>query len=217
MDAKPRRILVVDPQPVVRLGLRWLVNTAPGFEIDAEAAGVPEALESFDRAPPDLVVLEAALRDGSCFDLIKRLKARRRSIPILVWSNAPEAVYAARVLRIGALGYIGKASPAEELLAALNSVLNHERYLSRAATHAFLRSSYGQDEGEGAPLADLSNRELEVFRWLGEGVALEEIAANLSISVHSVNSYRHRIRTKLGLNSSASLQARASRWCLDNL
>jgi DNA-binding NarL/FixJ family response regulator len=220
--AQPRtdtrtRVLIADEHPAAREGLALRLAQEPDFVVCGEAGDVPSVFQALSPTPPDVLVLELALRGGSGFDLLKTLRARCPAMPVLVWSRFREAAYAERAVRAGAGGYIEKVQPTAAVVAAIRHVLRGEVFLSPAMTEVFLRQASGKPQGLGPdPLTTLSDRELEVFRLIGLCLDTNAIAANLHLSAKTVETYRARIKLKFGTESSAELFKLAVQWDLEN-
>lgn len=211
------RVLIVDDHPAVREGLGVWIARQPDLELCGEAAEVAQALALFDEASPDVVVVDLSLKGGDGIDLIKRIRARDDHARILVWSMYPETLYAERALRAGALGYINKQEPTGRIVEAIRCVLAGKMYLSRPLSERLLRAAVGRGEGPtGAPDESLSDRELEVLRLIGRGRTTAEVADELHLSIHTIETYRRRIKAKLGLRTAAELSSAATRWVLEH-
>jgi DNA-binding NarL/FixJ family response regulator len=218
-DAKSRsRVLIVDDHPAVREALAVRIERQPDLEVCGEAAGMGEALRLLADARPDVAVVDITLQTGSGIDLIKRIKERHSHLAILVWSMHSEALYAERALRAGALGYVNKDQATDKIVDAIRQVLAGRIYLSEAMTERLLQRQVGggQTNVTRSPLEALADRELEVFRLIGEGLKTSEIAARLHLSVKTIETYRDRIRRKLDLDDSSKLAHRATQWVLEN-
>jgi DNA-binding NarL/FixJ family response regulator len=212
------RVLIVDDHPAVREALVLRIATQPDLEVCGEAADAAEALRLAAAADPDVAVIDIALKSGNGIDLIKRLKARNDKFRALVWSMFGEDLYAERALRAGAMGYITKEQATGQIIEAIRQVLAGKVYLSAAMTEKLLKRAVGQagpDSGR-SPTDTLSDRELEVFRLIGQGVKTQEVAAQLHLSVKTVETYRDRIREKLDLSDGAELARCAVQWVLEN-
>ena len=146
---------------------------------------------------PDVVVIDISLKEGNGIDLIKRIRSRDSSIQMLVCSMHPDSLYARARLRAGALGYINKDNTTGRILDAIRSVRDGEIYLSEDATRRLVHRTIGHPGDPGLSLESLSDRELEIFKLIGEGQSTSEMAAQLHLSVHTVDTYRRRIRLKL--------------------
>jgi len=215
---RPVRILIVDDHPAVREALRMRISRHEDLEVCGEAVDVADALEVLARTQPDVAIVDIALKTGDGIDLIKRIKARNDHVRILVWSMYREALYAQRALRAGALGYIDKEQATDKIIDAIRAILAGNIYLSPTMTNSLLQRAVGDEPAHvlAAPTEVLSDRELEVFRAIGAGQKVQQIATQLHLSVKTVETYRDRIRGKLGLSDAAELARRAFQWVLEN-
>ena len=209
------RVLIVDDHPAVREALAMRISTETGLKVCGEAADVAEALQVVEATDPDVAVIDIALKTGDGIDLIRRIKSRNQRIRILVWSMYGENLYAERALRAGAMGYLDKEQATRTIIEAIRQVLDGKVYLSSAMTEKLLRRSVGQDPGR-LPIDSLSDRELEVFRLIGQGVKTQEIAAQMHLSPKTVETYRDRIREKLNLSDGSMLAQSAFQWVIEN-
>jgi DNA-binding NarL/FixJ family response regulator len=212
------KVLIVDDHPAVREALIIRIAAQPDLEVCGEAADTAEALQLGAATGPDVAVIDIALKTGNGIDLIKRLKARNHAVRAIVWSMYSEDLYAERALRAGAMGYINKQHATSEIIDAIRQVLDGKIYLSAAMTEKLLKRAVGhpgQDSGR-APIDTLSDRELDVFRLIGQGRKTQEIAEQLHLSVKTVETYRDRIREKLGLTDGGGLARCALQWTLEN-
>jgi DNA-binding NarL/FixJ family response regulator len=208
-----RTILIVDDHPLLRHGLAALIRTELDLDVCGEAATSKAALEAIREHRPDLVIVDLALDGADGLDLIKAMKARHPEIPALVLSMHDEALYAERALRAGARGYVNKQQLDDTLLVAIRRVLNGEMYMSEKAGARFAAKFLGGVTLEkDSPLAVLTDRELEVFRLIGQGRCSRDIAQQLHLSVKTIESYREHIKQKLALESGAELVRRATLW-----
>jgi len=199
---------------VLREGLALVINVQPDLLVCGEAANVAGGLQAVVATEPDIALIDLSLMGGNGLELVKDLKAQYPKLPTLVLSLHDEALYAERVLRAGARGYIMKRSSTAELLAAIRKVLSGEIYLSETMGSIVVRQALGDREylSSGDPLEQLSDRELEVFQLLGEGHGTREIAEQLGLSMKTVSCYRQNIQTKLQLKDAAGLVQRAVHW-----
>ena len=207
-----RKVLVVDDHPIVRLGLKELIEKEPDLEVAAEAENAFEALGILDRQYLDLVIVDLSLRGTSGIELTRQIKADHPRLPVLMVSLHDEGMYAERALAAGAQGYIMKRESYEKLVEAIHHVLGGGTYLSETLSRQV--DGLG-DEGIGTlaePISALTDREMEVFRLIGEGYAPRHIAEKLFVSVKTVETHRQRIRTKLALGNAAALRAFAVDW-----
>lgn len=215
---KRARILIVDDHPAVREALASRIGRQPDLEVCGEAADMSEALRLVADTQPDLAVIDISLKTGSGIDLIKRIKDRNDSVRMLVWSMHSESLYAERALRAGALGYINKDQATDKIVEAIRRVLEGKVYLSDTMAEKMLQRAVGagRKEPTRSPLDVLADRELEVFRLIGQGVKTAEIAERLHLSVKTVETYRDRIRQKLDLSDGTELAHYATQWVLEN-
>ena len=215
---KRARILIVDDHPAVREALASRIGRQPDLEVCGEAADLSEALRLVADTQPDLAVVDISLKTGSGIDLIKRIKDRNDNVRMLVWSMHSESLYAERALRAGALGYINKDQATDKIVEAIRRVLAGKVYLSDAMAEKMLHRAVGggREEVTRSPLDALADRELEVFRLIGQGVKTAEIAERLHLSVKTVETYRDRIRQKLDLSDGTELAHYATKWMLEN-
>ena len=215
---KRARILIVDDHPAVREALASRIGRQPDLEVCGEAADMSEALRLIADTQPDLAVIDISLKTDSGIELIKRIKDRNDSVRMLVWSMHSESLYAERALRAGALGYINKDQVTDKIVEAIRRVLEGKVFLSDAMAEKMLHRSVGagRKEVSGSPLDVLADRELEVFRLIGQGVKTAEIAERLHLSVKTVETYRDRIRQKLDLSDGTELAHYATQWVLEN-
>jgi len=196
-------VFLVDDDSAVRTALTRGLN-AEGFAVRSWDSA-DAFLADHDPDAPGCLVADVTMPGTNGLELIKALKARFPKLAVIVLSMHDEALYAERALRAGARGYIMKQAPAEQLLAAIRTVLRGEIHLSPDLSSALLKSIVSQKQQTVNSLDRLSDRELEIFRLLGEGYTTREIATSLSISAKTVESHRGNIRQKLKLNSGAEL------------
>jgi DNA-binding NarL/FixJ family response regulator len=213
---KRARILIVDDHPAVREALASRIGRQPDLAVCGEAADMGEALRLVAETQPDLAVIDISLKTSNGIDLIKRIKDRSGSVRMLVWSMHSESLYAERSLRAGALGYINKDQATDKIIEAIRRVLEGKVYLSDAMAEKMLHRAVGGDEVTRSPLDALADRELEVFRLIGQGVKTADIAERLTLSVKTVETYRDRIRQKLKLSDGTELAHYATQWMIEN-
>lgn len=209
-----KTILIVDDHPVLRRGLISMVEFETDLAVCGEATTCRAALEAIRQSKPDLVIVDLALEgsdDG--LDLVKDMKKRHPQIPALVLSMHDEAVYAERSLRAGARGYITKQQHDETLLVAIRRLLAGEIYMSdKLGERLAAKFVAGRTLETDSPLTVLSDRELQVFRLIGQGRGTRQIAEALYLSIKTIESHREHIKQKLTLESSAELAQRATQW-----
>ena len=207
------QILIVDDHPLFREGLRQMIEREPGLRVCGEAADAAEALRIVGQSEPDLVIVDISLDGASGIDLVKTLKSEHGELPVLVLSMHDETLYAERALRAGAMGYVMKHEPPKTVRAAIQRVLGGAIYLSeRMSTTLLTKLMRGGAEAEKSPVSLLSDRELEVFRLLGQGKGSRQIAQELGLTIPTINSFRARIKEKLELKDSAALLLHAIQW-----
>jgi DNA-binding NarL/FixJ family response regulator len=216
--APTAKVLIVDDHPAVREALRIRIAMQPDLELCGEAADVAEAVRLVEETAPDVAVIDIGLKTGSGIDLIKRLKAHHAPLRMVVWSMYGEDLYAERALRAGAMGYLTKEQATGSIIDAIRQVLQGKMYLSPTMTERFVKRAVGRSGPEAtlSPAAVLSDRELEVFRLIGEGQKTQAVAAALHLSVKTVETYRGRIRAKLNLSDGMHLTRCAVQWLLEN-
>lgn len=208
------QIYIVEDHPVMRQGYAALLEIEMGLETCGETGSVPEARQEIPELEPDLAIVDLSLQEGSGLELIKDLQNSRPDLPILVVSVHEEALYAERVLRAGASGYLAKNEPSAKMMKAIRRILEGGMFFEEALTNRqmLLRVRNGGAEKTQSMLAELSDRELEVFEYMGRGLTASEIAEDLNLSPKTVATYRSRAKDKLGLDSNAELQRRAVVW-----
>jgi len=200
-----RRIFLVDDHPVLRDGLRRLLEAESDLHVCGEAESARKAIDRIEDASPELIIIDISLPGPSGIELIKGLKARFPKLRMLVLSMHDEALYAERALRAGAKGYVMKQAPTEYLLTAVRRVLMDEVYLSQTLSSQILGAFVSQKVNPGPILKKLSDRELEIMRQIGKGFTTGETAHELGISSKTVESHRGNIRRKLNLRSGSEL------------
>ncbi len=203
---RAHRVLIIDDHPIVRQGLRQLIDQEDDLKVCGEAADVREAHAALQQTQPNVVVLDLSLRGSNGIDLIKDIRSKYGQLPVLVCSMHDESIYAERLLSAGANGYIMKEATADQLLAALRQVLAGELYVSKhVKTRMMERVAVGGREQTGDRTERLSNRELEILGLFGRGKTTRQVAESLSLSVKTVDSHRQHIKKKLGLQTSTQL------------
>lgn len=205
-----RRILIVDDHPVMREGLSLLLAHEKDLEICGEFEDASRAFDAIAQLKPDIAIVDLSLKGSSGLELIKNIKTNYPKVIILVLSMYDEALYAERVLRAGAAGYIMKQEATEKVLVALRQVLNGGIYLSEKMSDKFMHQLVGGKPAAGGSLMErLSDRELEVFGLIGQGRGTRQIAEQLHLSVKTIESHRAHIKEKLNLKNATELVHRA--------
>ena len=209
-----KHLLIVDDHPFLRDGLRRLIDGESDLTVCGVAGGVQEALALIESTTPDLVITDLSLPGRNGLELIKDLAAAHPGIPVIVLSVHDEMIYAERVLRAGGRGYLMKDTPPERMLEAVRTVLAGGVFASRTVTDHLLHSlSTTKTQGKPSfPLERLTDREMEVFEWIGRAKSNHEIATLLGISPRTLDAHRAHIREKLGLGDGGELTRHAIRW-----
>ncbi len=211
--SEKRRIIIVDDHPIVRQGLAQLINQEDDLYVCGQAEDAHQAVRGIRELNPDLVIVDVSLRTTSGIELIKDIKVQFPSLPVLTLSMHDEAIYAERALRAGARGYIMKQEATEEVVNAIRRVLAGTVYVSQGmAAKMVSKIIAGPGEKGTSPVDRLSDRELEVFRLIGEGYGTREMAEKLYLSVKTIETYRAHIKEKLDLQDANELLRAAIRW-----
>jgi DNA-binding NarL/FixJ family response regulator len=209
----PKRLLIVDDHPMMRTGLAQLIDNEGDLKVCAEADNAGQAINAVSKQKFDLALVDISLPDKNGLELIKDLRALNPDLPILVVSMHDELIYAERVLRAGARGYIMKQEGGEKFLHAIRQVLAGHVYVSEKMSARILENLSGSQVGTaGSPVRKLSDREFEVFQLIGQGVSTGDIALRLRLSVKTVEVHRANIKQKLNLSTATELVHYAVRW-----
>jgi DNA-binding NarL/FixJ family response regulator len=209
------RVLIVDDHPIVREGIAQIIRQAGGLQVCGEADCPEQAMQAVTTSKPDVAVVDLALSAGSGLGLVRDLKVWHPRLPVLVLSVHDESLYAERVLRAGASGYIMKHEVTEQFLEAIRRVLAGGIYLSERMSARILRRLAGREPVATSSIDRLSDRELEVFQLVAQGLSSREIAAALCLSIKTVETHLDHVKTKLGLESSRALFRYAIVWSLE--
>ena len=205
----------MDDHPVVRQGLKLLINQEPELTVCGEAENQQKAFAAIQEQHPDIAIIDLSLAHSSGIDLIKNIKLRYPDLPILVLSMHDESLYAERALRAGARGYIMKQEAPEKVITAIREVLQGKLYVSDAMGAKLLKQFIDRRSAAAASSVELlSDRELEVFQLIGKGLGTRQISEKLNISIKTVEAYRANIKEKLKLKSSSELVQHAIHWVL---
>jgi DNA-binding NarL/FixJ family response regulator len=214
-DGQPAksRVFIVDDHAMFREGLCQLIAYDSELTVCGDAADAQTAMEGIRRLNPDVVIVDITLADSSGLELVKTIRSEQEDLPVLVVSMHDESLYAERALRAGAMGYVMKNEPAKTVTAAIHAVLRGEMHLSQKMSSSVLsKFMRGETEEPMSPLEILSDRELEVFRMLGQGKGTRQIAQDLELSIPTIQSFRNRIKEKLHLKSATELVLHAIHW-----
>lgn len=209
------RILVVDDHELVRVGMAQLVRRQPNWEVVGEADDAATAMQLARETKPNLALIDLRLASGDGLELIKQFKSAFPDIRSLVSSMQEERLYAERALRAGALGYISKQEPVQQLIVAIRRVLEGKVYLSPAMTEVMLSRAAAGVNVEQPSIELLSDREIEVFELLGRGKSVKDIALQLHLSPKTIEYHRQRIKEKLRITSSNTLLQHATMHVLN--
>jgi DNA-binding NarL/FixJ family response regulator len=211
------KVLIVDDHPAVREALSIQISRQSDLEVCGEAVDLADALQLFETEKPDVSVIDISLKTSNGIDLIERIKSRHQNACMLVWSMYNDSLYAERALRAGAMGYINKAHATDKIVEAIRCVLKGKIYVSQQITEKLLGQVSGRaSDLESSAIESLSNRELQVFELIGNGLTTAEIAKKLHLGVKTIETHRQRIKTKLNLKTSAELAREAAHWLLKN-
>jgi DNA-binding NarL/FixJ family response regulator len=207
------RVLIVDDHPLLRKGVAQLIDQEKDLAVVGEAEDAHKAITAIEQTRPEIALIDITLNGASGIELLKDVKARFPKVKMLVLSMHEESVYAQRALRAGASGYIMKQEGAEKVLTALRRVLKGEVYLSERMGNRVLHTLVnGRDSLASSPVEELSDRELEVFSLIGQGLGTRPIAEKLHLSVKTIESHRAHIKEKLNLKSASELVHHAIQW-----
>jgi DNA-binding NarL/FixJ family response regulator len=213
MIKQKTRVYLVDDHPLVREWLTNLIHQQPDLLVSGEAETAREALAAMANQKPDVAIVDISLKGGSGIELIKNLKTLAPSVAVIVLSMHDESLYAERALRAGARGYIMKRETARKVIAAIRQVMEGKLYLSERLTTLFAEKFLdGSAPPVGSVIAQLSDRELEVFQLLGQGYETRQIAETLHVSMKTVQAFCARIKEKLKLSSATELLREAILW-----
>ncbi len=214
-ETQKARVFLVDDHPVVRQGLSLLIDREPDLVVCGAADGAGPALSAMENTQIDLLVLDISLEGPDGLDLLKTIRSKHSRLPVLILSMHDELIYAERAMRAGANGYIMKQEATEKVLIAIRRILQGKVYLSDRLTNAMLQQYVrGASAPNPSPLVSLTDRELEVFRLIGEGHGTRQIADELHLSVKTIESYQAHIKEKLALRNARELLQHAIEWAV---
>ncbi len=212
----PAKILIVDDHPSVREGLAMRISLDADLEVCGEADSEDQALALVKQTGPDLVLIDISLKSGHGIELIKRIRSLDPAIKMLVVSGFQESLYAERAFRAGALGYLNKQESNEKMIEAIRTVLAGQRFLSPEISRRLVEQALGGSNATKTPIERLTDRELEIFRMIGEGLTTSAIANRLFLSTHTIDTHRENIKRKLAVSTAAELSRAAVQWLLEN-
>jgi DNA-binding NarL/FixJ family response regulator len=208
------RVFIVDDHPIVRQGLKLLINQEPDLTVCGEAENAPSVLPAIRALKPAIAVIDLSLGHDSGIELIKNIRLQHPELLLLVLSMHDESLYAERALRAGARGFIMKQEAPEKVIIAIKQVLQGAIYLSDAMKAKMLNKIIDSREKKSSSIELLSDRELQVFKLLGSGLSTRQVSDQLHVSIKTVEAYRANIKEKLNLKSSAELVQHAIHWVL---
>jgi DNA-binding NarL/FixJ family response regulator len=208
-----KKVFLVDDHPLVREWLTNLINQQPDLAVCGESENAPQALQAIAASKPDVAIVDISLKDSSGFELIKDIKELHPNVAVLVLSMHEESHYGERALRAGAMGYVMKRETTKKVIHAIRRVLAGNLYVSESLAEAMtMQLVKGKTPAGSSPVEQLSDRELEVFELLGQGLGTRKIAEKLRVSVKTVQAYCARVKEKMNLNSATELLREAIRW-----
>lgn len=211
------KVIIVDDHPVTRDGLAMRIEREADLEVCGEACDINDALKIISRTNPDLAVIDVSLETGNGIELVKEIKARFPKVRMLVWSMYEESLYAERALKAGASGYINKKNVRETIIEAIRTVLSGNVYLSPQFSARVLNRFENNSNIElKSPTEVLSDREMETFGLIGQGLKTAEIAERMQLTPKTIETYRTRIKDKLELKHAGELSRFAIQWVLEN-
>jgi DNA-binding NarL/FixJ family response regulator len=207
------RILIIDDHPLVREGLRLIIEQEDDLMVCAEADTVRGARAAIKETVPHAIIADISLNQGDGIELVREVRAHHPQLPILVLSMHDESIYAERMLSVGANGYLTKQATGEQILRALRCVIDGGIHVSdEVAANMIRRMSAGGRHTSANPVDRLSTRELQVLRLIGSGVSTREAASLLNVSMKTIESHRQRIKSKINLRSGTQLVQFAVNW-----
>jgi len=211
--ARRHRIFLVDDHPLVREGLTNLINGQNDLIVCGEAEDSAGAISGIEKTRPDVVLVDISLKNESGLELVKNLESQFPLVALIVLSMHDEVLYAERALRAGARGYVKKRESTKSVLASIRRVLEGGVYVSERVVNSMARRfSSSSKAAESSPVERLSDRELEIFRLLGQGRTTAQIAEDLHLSLKTVQAYCARAKEKFGVSSLGELLRAAIRW-----
>jgi len=212
-DARKSRIFIVDDHPLVREGLTNLINGQDDLIVCGEAKDSAQAIDEFMKATPDVALIDISLANESGLELVKQLARRFPQVALIILSMHDETLYAERALRAGARGYVMKHETSKSVLASIRCVLGGGVYVSeRIDKRIASRLDSSRELITTSPVERLSDRELEIFRLLGQGRTTSQIAGDLKLSLKTVQAYCARAKEKFGVTSLNELLRAAIQW-----
>ena len=217
MAGKTMRVMLIDDHPVVRTGIRRIIELEDDMEVICEAGDVNEAIRLMGDGNPDVAVIDISISgESDGIDLVKAIKSRYDNVRSVMLSMHDENLYAERAIRAGASGYVTKKEAPEKIVDAIRSVMGGELYLSSDVSKKIIEKLlHGSVDTQASPVDTLTDREFEVFQFIGRGFGAGEIARKLNLSASTVDSHKANIKSKLGLETGSELTKTAIQWVLN--
>ncbi len=213
MKQQTIKVLIVEDHPIYRMGLKELINSQMDMQVCDEADDVSAALKCMAETPPDMVVVDLALRSSNGLELIKEINTCKHPVPVLVLSMHDESIHAQRCIAAGARGYIMKQEASTSVVKAIRRILAGNSYVSPRVMTQLLNYMRNQNNSlPKSPIDSLSDRELEIFQWIGKGYSPSRIANQLNLSAKTIGAHKERIKEKLGLKDGGELVRFAVLW-----
>jgi DNA-binding NarL/FixJ family response regulator len=210
---RARRVLIIDSHPIVREGLRRVIENEDDLVICAEADTARDARNAIKECNPDAIIADIGLNQGDGIELVRDVRAHYAHLPILVLSSHDETIYAERMLSVGANGYIMKQATSEQILLSLRRVLDGDIYVSESVGVNMIRKSAARGVLMSSnPIDRLTDRELQILHLVGKGMSTRDTARLLNLSIKTIESHRHRIKYKLNLTTGSQLVRYAINW-----
>lgn len=207
-----RRVYIVEDHPVTREGFRSLISGSPDLEVTGAAGSGPDALSDLGNERPDIVLVDVTIAGSDGLELTKQIRSLYPDLPVLVISAHAEAIYAERAIRAGARGYVMKQEDPEQILDAIRTVLDGSLHLSEPMRERLVGTYLAAPGQSDSAVADLTDRELEVFRHFGHGMSTVDVAEAMMVSPKTVETHRVHIKQKLGLKTTNEFVQRAALW-----
>lgn len=212
---KKTRLLIVDDHPLVRERIGELIGQQPDLEVCAEAESARDAIKAVQTFAPDMAIVDITLKDSYGIELVKQLRELDPKLLMLVVSMHEESMYGERALRAGARGYLAKHEASKKIIDAIRKIMRGEIYVSDELNRVLLQKLAGAKSAQGeSPIDILTDRELEIFQLLGQGIVVREIAERLFLSVKTVEAHRENIKQKLQFKTSNELLRFAIQYCM---
>ncbi|MBU1340132.1 MAG: response regulator transcription factor [Proteobacteria bacterium] len=207
------KIMIVEDHPIFRMGMTEMINREKDMTVCGDAEDVAGALNSIEKEMPDIIVVDLSLKNSNGIDLVKEVSEKYKAISCLVLSMHDESLHAERCIMAGAKGYIMKQEASISVVKAIREILSGNLYVSNTImSHILTKFRHQPAALHESPLKHLTDREMEIFQFIGRGYASGEIAKRLNISVKTIGTYRERIKAKLNINHSGRLVRQAVIW-----